>query len=188
MSRNGILLLFFVILIIVYVQNTVGSTENTKASFDNKSYFVQNLTNKQEAANFIAKIADALSKLVRHMAAKYPDHPDVKRLYARFDPNSISEGSMESGYTSYSVDKGRKIVLCIRQGDKTFVDFNTMLYVAVHEVAHVMTLELDHPPQFWKNFKFLLDEAMILNIYHKRPKGSTEPIPYCGISINNTIV
>lgn len=188
MSRsNAIVLILVILMIVLYIQQTVGSTENTKSTFDNKTYLVQNLSDKQDAADYIAKIAGALSKLVRHMAAKYPNNDDVKRMYARFDPSSISEGSIESGYTSYSVDKGRRIVLCIRQGDKTFVDFNTMLYVAIHEIAHVMTLELDHPPQFWINFKFLLEEAMILNIYSKRPKGSSEPIPYCGISINNTI-
>lgn len=187
MSWNGaIVISICLIIMIVYIQQSVDDMKSTNASFDDRAYFVQDLEDKQEAANYLARIAAALTSLVRHMAAKYPDNSDVRRMYTRFDPNALSEGSIESGYTSYSVNKGKKIVLCIRQEDKTFVDFNTMLYVAIHELAHVMTLELDHPPQFWSNFKFLLEEATSINLYHNKD-SSADPLPYCGINITLSV-
>lgn len=179
--------MIIVVIIIIYVQQSRGNNESTTSNVDNKTYSVQNLSDKQDAADYIARIATSLTRLVRHMVAKYPNNADVKRLYARFDPTAISEGSIESGYTSYSVNKGQRIVLCIRQGDKSFVDFDTMLYVAIHEVAHVMTLELDHPPSFWSNFKFLIQEAILLGIYIKKD-FMAKPVPYCGISISNSVV
>lgn len=184
---NTLLIITVVVIIIIYMQQSRGNTERTTSTIDNKGYFVQNLSDKQAAADYIARIAASLTSLVRHMVAKYPDNVDVKRMYARFDATAISEGSIESGYTSYSVNKGQRIVLCIRQGDKSFVDFDTMLYVAIHELAHVMTLEIDHPPSFWSNFKFLIQEAISIGIYNKKD-FTTTPVPYCGININNSVV
>jgi hypothetical protein len=42
----------------------------------------------------------------------------------------------------------------------TFVDKNVCLYVAIHELGHVMTAELGHTDTFWSNNKRLLKEAI----------------------------
>ena len=35
-------------------------------------------------------------------------------------------------------------------------DKNTMKFVLIHELAHVMTLENGHPPEFWKNMGYFI--------------------------------
>jgi hypothetical protein len=108
-------------------------------------------------------------------------------LYSNYNADSISEGTVESGYTSYSVNKGEKIILCIRQKDQSFVDKNTIMYVAVHELGHLMTKEVGHPDTFWKNFRFLLDEAIKIKLYIA-DNYAAKPKDYCGIQITNTIL
>jgi predicted metal-dependent hydrolase len=170
----------------MYIIHNYGEIEYIKAN-DNREYLVRNLDDKQEAANLLASITKDLETLVRHMMAKYPDNKDTIRLYANFNPDAISEGSVDSGYTSYSVNKGEKIILCIRQKDKSFVEKNTIMYVAIHELGHLMTSEVGHTDSFWKNFKFLLDEAISINLY-KPDNYNLNPKDYCGIKINNTIL
>jgi WLM domain len=63
---------------------------------------------------------------------------------------------MENGYTSYSVNKGEKIVMCVRQKDNSLVPKNVVMYVGIHELSHIMTSDIGHTPEFWDNFKFLL--------------------------------
>ena len=58
------------------------------------------------------------------------------------------------------------------------------MFVAIHEIAHIMTLSVGHTEEFWNNFKFLLENAVELNIYtpvdyKKEPEG------YCGMNITD---
>lgn len=183
---------FFVIFIIaiilmMYLMKHYGEVEYVRSTTDNREYLVRNLSDKQFAANLLSEITKALQDLVHHMMAKYPKRDDVLQLYNNFNPESISEGSVDSGYTSYSVNKGEKIILCIRQADKSFVDKNTVMYVAIHELGHLMTSEVGHTTMFWENFKFLLNEAISINLY-KKVDYNQDPHKYCGISINSSVV
>lgn len=163
--------------------------EYKTSEVDGQSYLVQKREDSGAAADLIASVTRDMVALVRHMVSKFPDDPDVTRLANNFDPRKISEGSATSGYTSYTVDKGARMVMCVRQADEagTFVDKNVILYVAIHEMGHVMTAELGHTDTFWSNNKRLLHEAIQEGIYTKTD-FATAPTAYCGIEIKNSIV
>lgn len=171
----------------MYIQHYYGEIEYIRSSVDKKEYLVRNLPDKQAAADYLADINKELTKLVNHMMAKYPENNDVKQLYENYNPKSVSEGSIESGYTSYSVNKGEKIILCIRQVDRSFVEKNVVLYVAIHELAHIMTPDIGHTPLFWSNFRWLLEEAILIKMY-KRIDYSEKPSDYCGIRITSSVI
>lgn len=175
------------LLLVMFIQNHYGEVEYVKSNLDNRHYLVRKLADAQDAADYLADINKRLVKLIRHMIAKFPDNEDVIRMYKNYNVNALSEGSLESGYTSYSVNKGEKVVLCIRQKDRSFVDKNVIMYVAIHELAHIMTKEVGHPDSFWRNFKFLLEEAMKIKLYIKVDYRDS-PQDYCGIKITNSIV
>ena len=113
-----------------------------RSSIDNKDYLVQNKNDKQQAADLLATVKGNLSKLVAHMNERYPGRSDVSRLVRKFNPDVITESSYKNKYTSYSINKGEKIVFCLRSRDENqkLVDLNTMMFVAIHELAHVMTI------------------------------------------------
>lgn len=183
-----IFVIFVMILIIImFIQKHYGEVEYFRSDVDDKYYLVRKLPNMSEAANFLAEINMNLVKLIRHMVAKYPDNEEVAQLYKKYNPAALSEGSVDSGYTSYSINKGEKLILCIRQKDKSFVEMNVILYVAVHELAHIMTTEVGHTTTFWNNFRFLLNEAVLIGIY-KKQDFKNKPEEYCGIQINNSII
>jgi len=175
------------VILLMYLMKHYGEVEYVRSSTDNREYLVRNLSDKQQAANLLASVTKDLQRLVQHMMAKYSDDERTLYLYKNFNPDSISEGSVDSGYTSYSVNKGEKIIICIRQKDGTFVDKNTIMYVAIHELGHLMTREVGHTPSFWDNFKFLLNEAMEMQLYVKT-NYANDPQDYCGIKITNSIV
>jgi hypothetical protein len=175
------------VILLMYLMKHYGEVEYVRSSSDNKEYLVRNLSDKQQAADLLASVTKDLQRLVQHMLAKYPERETAQQLYKNFNPNSISEGSVDSGYTSYSVNKGEKIIICIRQKNKSFVDKNTVMYVAVHELGHLMTKEIGHTPSFWENFKFLLSEAVLIGLY-KKVDFDKKPAEYCGISITGSVI
>ena len=182
-----IILMIFLI-VVIFIRNHYGEVEYNKSSIDNRFYLVRKLPDSDEAANYLARVNAKLIKLVRHMMAKYENNKDVLQLYQNYNPTALSEGSSESGYTSYSINKGESLILCIRQKDsQAFVDMNVIMYVAIHELAHIMTHEVGHTDAFWKNFRFLLEEAISENIYTKIDFNNS-PKDYCGIKIANSVV
>ena len=178
-----------VILVTGYMMYRSSYEEVTyvKSKVDNKEYLVQNKGDKRQAADLLANVKINLSKLVKHCDEKYKNNGDVKRMVKKFNPDAITESSHKNKYTSYSINKGEKIVFCLRSRDdkQKLIDLNTIMFVAVHELAHVMTLSTGHTEEFWKNFKFLLQEAVAINIY-KEQDYAVKPKKYCGLTITHT--
>jgi len=112
---------------------------------------------------------------------------DIERLKKNFNPDAFSETTPDAKYTSYSVNKGEKIVFCLRdkkEGEK-LVKENIMTFVSIHELAHLMTKSIGHEPDFWANFKLLLKVSIDNGLYKNIDFNST-PKPYCGINITDT--
>jgi hypothetical protein len=112
---------------------------------------------------------------------------DILRLSKNFNPDAFSETTPDAKYTSYSVNKGEKIVFCLRDkkdGEK-LVKENIMTFVSIHELSHLMTKSVGHEPEFWSNFKLLLKISIDNGLYKNIDFNST-PKPYCGIQITDT--
>lgn len=185
--HNIVIASFIIIIAYMYVENKYNDVGYEVATFDNRRYLVRNLDDRQEAANLLAKIRKNLEDLCDDLKKVYPKNDAVNRLIIKFNPESISETAKNSKYTSYSVNKGEKIVLCLRARDDTekLIDENTLMFVSLHEIAHIMTKSVGHKREFWKNFKFLLKHAIKIGLY-KHEDYNTKPKKYCGIMITDT--
>jgi len=158
---------------------------------DGQTYEMQNLPNKETAVVLMAKIRANLSKL----HAYYRDtptvnqEPPVKLFCSRFSTDVFSENDMQSPDTSYSENKGQKIVVCLR--DKTnppqypLIDENTVMFVMLHEMAHLMTESIGHTQEFWTNFKRILQDGMQIGIY-AQVNYARQPTAYCGMTITDS--
>ena len=64
---------------------------------------------------------------------------------------------------------------------------NTINYVAIHELSHLMTTSIGHTSEFWNNMKFLLQEVIDspLKIYTYQPYHKI-PQEYCGTTISDS--
>ena len=65
--------------------------------------------------------------------------------------------------------------------EQKIVKKNTLMFVALHELAHVISVTIGHNDEFWTDFKFLLKEAWEIGIYKKqdfknKPKDIVEQI------------
>ena len=176
-----------IVLYLLWNTYATGNIEQVQSPVDNQKYWVQNRPDKTEAAALLAKIRENLVLLHQHLIKMYPEDPRVIQLKKNFNPDSIMEGEESDKYTSYSVNKGEKIVFCLRKKDEegTLMDLNTMMFVAIHEYAHVGTSSTGHTPEFWENFSWLLIEAMNIGVYRKQDFKNS-PEDYCGIQITSS--
>jgi predicted metal-dependent hydrolase len=158
--------------------------DNVISTFDNKTYEVQKKDDSEEAANLLAKIREKIMVLVGHLKMSYPSDPRIERINNNFKSDRIKEGIQKPGVTSYSINKGEQIVLCLRTNNK-LMDINTMMFVILHELAHIATVSIGHTDEFWDNFKWILEESINIGIYTKQD-FKKEPVEYCGMDITSS--
>jgi hypothetical protein len=176
-----------------FVAAAHDGVDSVRSGVDGRAYVVRALPDRQAAADALARVAAKLQTLVNAMAERYPDDADVARLRARFRADAIQEAGSAAYGTSYTLNKTR-IVLCLRSRDAAtrgaLTDDNTVTFVAVHELAHVMTAATstrEHTPEFWRNFRRLLREAVRLGLYTDVDYAA-HPVPYCGIVIDQSVL
>jgi hypothetical protein len=191
MNKENILFYSLVLLIIGIALRTYMNSElfNLKciiSNVDGNKYCVRERNKIQLVADLLANVTNKLKDLVKHMKKKYPSRDNVKRLVENFNPQKIYETLPTSTHTAYSENKGEKMAFCVttsKDGNK-LIDENTLTFVAVHELAHIATKSIGHKDEFWNNFKFLLEEAKIINIYTPEDYKK-KPKEYCGMKITD---
>jgi hypothetical protein len=165
-------------------------TTMVTSTVDGKTYKVRDMPDKQKAANLMATLRIKLIKLCDALERKYPDKDQVKRMVRNFraDPDRFMEATPDSEHTSSTVNKGESIHMCLRQRegpDESLVDENVMMFVALHEFAHICTESIGHDSTFWNNFGWILKEAEALNLY-RYTDFAAHPVSYCGVHITDS--
>lgn len=160
-----------------------------KSNVDGNSYHVRDMPDKQAAADLLARVRLRMKKLYLHLESSYPDKPQVQQLLQNFRPDAerLLESTPDEEHTSFSVNKGQKVHLCLRQrqgANENLVDENIMIFVALHEMAHMITKSIGHEPEFWNNFGWLLREAEKTGVYQYQD-FKAQPVSYCGVQITD---
>lgn len=191
-KKINYILYSFLLIFILYIAKVYLTSKNkdlvwVKSSIDGLVYKVQNRPDKLEAANMLAKIRAKLMKLSIFLYKKYPNDKASIRVIQKYMPDSIYESEPNSNQTSFSVNKGEKVVFCIRSKNKSrnLEDENTLTFVALHELAHIMSKGWGHKTEFWQNFKFILQNSIEAGIYEYQNFRS-KPVKYCGVDITRS--
>lgn len=182
-----IMLFIFLIALKMYYDSDEFNLRCIVSTIDGKKYCVRERNNIQNASNLLARTTEKLEYLVENVGQRYPDRENVQKLVKNFNPTTIKETLPTSEFTAYSENKGEKIAFCLNKkktDNNNLIDSNTLMFVAIHEIAHIMTTSVGHTEEFWNNFKFLLENAVELKIYtpvdyKKEPEG------YCGMDITD---
>lgn len=203
-----------VIIFFTFIVNYRRDVELVEAK-DGEKYLVRKMPDKKQAADMLSDIKKTLSGVVNIIKGKTSDElyniyksantnqtilnngtiskkdfeNSINRLIKNYNPNAciFSENVPTSTYTAYTVNKGEEIVFCLRlkrEGD-ALVPLNTILFVALHEITHIMTKSIGHEPEFWNNFSFILKIAIDDCLYHS-VDYSVNTKKYCGIDVTST--
>lgn len=203
--KETILIIIFISIILLFITINKNEIIFIESFIDSNPYLVRNLPDKKQAANTLALIKKKMKELIIFIKkeietlkekdinnfsnTKY-SHMELymNRILKQFNYIIIRESSANSKFTSYSVNKGEEMVFCLRsKKDNSIHDINELMYVAIHELAHVGCTEIGHTPLFLKINTFLLDKARDIGIY-KYKNYSQFPEEYCGMTLTSNIL
>lgn len=102
---------------------------------------------------------------------------DIKKRLEMINPK-YGKIPIREGGSSYTDNKSI-IYLCLSHPvTKHKYSINVLMYVALHEVGHVISTKYGHGKEWKDNFDSLLKKAIDLGIYDPREKP---PDDYCGM-------
>ena len=191
MEKHSIFFYIFIAVILlfclrIYYDSDAFNLKCIIASKDGNTYCVREREKLELAANLLAEVTQKMKDMVAYMKQTHPEDPRTIRLVEGFNPQKISETLPTSELTAYSENKGEKLAFCLnttKEGNK-LIDLNTLTFVALHELSHIMTESVGHNQEFWQNFKFLLENAKAAGIYNP-VDYKKKPQEYCGMKIND---
>lgn len=188
-----IIIMVTIIIGILYFRIQYYDMTYVKSDIDGAYYLVRNVNDKQHASNMLSRIKQNIFCITKYVKDHRDEYPEMKQYIDQLDTRIknaiIQENSKNSNYTSYSVNKGEQIVFCLRttDDDGKLHDINLLMYVVIHEMAHVGCPEIGHTPLFVKIFKFLCYRSIDLKLYTKI-EFDKNPAKYCGIDIVDSVV
>ena len=96
----------------------------------------------------------------------------------RYNPTVVREGHGENGDTSFVINKGKELVMCMKDREGRYHDMQLLKYVILHEISHIGSIEFDHGDEFWSNFQWLL-KYLSSKGYYTPDDYSKRPVEYC---------
>ncbi len=103
----------------------------------------------------------------------------VHSLITKFNPTVIQENAPDNADTSYVIDKGNELAICLRGAGNSLHDIELLKFVLLHEMTHIGSHETGHEEEFWTNFRWLLHYLSDHGLYTPRDYRR-HPQLYCG--------
>lgn len=196
--------LLILVLAYIYIEPTYEHVPS-----QGRLWKVLDYKNKAEAATLLGKVHAKLMKLMRVLREKYHiDETDeeiancighsraintpgdvyniVANLLSNYNPDNMYENDARgTTETSYTVNKGQAMYLCLRQktDPNKLVSEDELMFVLLHECAHIANYRgWGHQQNFWEVFLFILHEAKLAGIYTPIDYAR-KPVDYCGLLI-----
>lgn len=215
-ALNGAIgIVIVLIILVIFVQKasawrrrdqfTLDRTRGVRSQVDGLTYRVHLIhSNSENAADVMAQLNTSAIELMRYLRRKYLREPAhgvysgrkkaTKRLLGLYNPDNLAENSPRDpeGDTSYTIDKGAILAICLREKDPRRAgqpdahdihDLETLKFVVLHELTHIAIEDVDHPKIFWESFKFILQDAQEAGIIRGVDYSRT-PTVYCGMDID----
>jgi len=192
MDKSDIFIYIFIGLVVVFsihlfLKSDMVNLKCIISDVDGNTYCVRDRSKLKDAVNLLAEVTTRCTKLVNYLHSNYQNDDRCQRLYNNYNPLKITETLPTSKLKAYSENKGEKIAFCLNKKNENndkLIDINTLTFVALHELSHLMTKSIGHDKDFWDNFKFILDNAVEIKIYDP-VNYRANPQNYCGMNITD---
>jgi hypothetical protein len=185
-------ILFFIMIYLIYLLYNINIIQLETLS--GTKFTIYNNNNIEEKQILLSKVIEDMIKLKKHLFEIQNDFPEYKPYIIQLNKNftnsrtKIYETNPLSNLTSYSVNKGEELSICLKSKvTGELHDNNLLIYVTVHEMSHFACPEVGHGELFQKIFKMFLNEAVKIGIYIKLDY-SKQPVEYCGMNLTSSIL
>ena len=100
------------------------------------------------------------------------DKDNIKETYSDINPSisdilgAINSITLHEGDDTYTINKAKTYV-CLTDENGDYYNDHTLIYVILHEMAHVLCDEIGHTDKFHKIFDNILDKAVECGLHDR---------------------
>jgi hypothetical protein len=148
-------------------------------------YFDQRLVRRWHSPDKKQTVARKLKEvevILHDLLARGPrECPKFNRIRRRWNGKLFETSSEDhpDDALAYSIDKGAAIHICVLDENGNVAETNAMVFVAIHELAHVAEKLYGHGPSFYETMRYLLEIADGLGVYSYE-NHETSFVSLCG--------
>ena len=163
MNINNETIIFVIILILFIIMYYIRKSKLTivEGSDTGMKLMVYNDKNKRASAGLLEQIIKRMFKFRNQIIKdkekyeEYAEYIGLLETNLTEDRTKIYENDPNSDLTSYSVNKGEELAFCLKsKRTGNLHDINLLMYVCLHEMAHIACPEIGHGDLFKKIFRF----------------------------------
>ena len=103
------------------------------------------------------------TQILEHYARNEPKILEIKERLRTVHPR-VDSLEFFAGNKSYTINK-QKVYLCLKDEKGDYYEDNMLIYVGLHELAHVLCDEVGHTDKWKKIFEDLLVDAEKKGVY-----------------------
>jgi len=194
--KNEEICMISFVVVLIYIMYKIRKNKLTivEASDNGMKLMVYNDKDKRKSADLLAEIIKRMFMLRNTLINEKNKYPEYKQYIELLEENlteertKIYENDPNSDLTSFSVNKGEELAFCLKSKRNGQIhEVNLLIYVALHEMAHIACPEIGHGDLFKKIFRFLTLKAIDMGIYQKVDYNQS-PVEYCGMVLSSSIV
>jgi hypothetical protein len=193
MKESFIISMLFIIIFVLYLSQKKNVVK-VESDYDGNKYYVYDDNMKLESAKLLSQVVERMFRLKDILYKTKADYPEyekyVDQLNRNFDKQrtKIYENGPDSDLTSYSINKGEEMAVCLRsKKNGQLHQINLLMYVTIHEMAHIACPETGHTQLFKDIFAHFIRVAISNNIYSNE-NYAANPVEYCGMKLSSSIV
>jgi len=117
------------------------------------------------------------------VAHSWPDQSRAFRMQQRWEGIEMLETMPGEKTVAYVIDKGKSMSVCLTdKSTQKLHELNTTMFVALHELSHIMSSSWGHGPEFWENFRVILKVAIDTKVYRHVDYTNKNEM-FCGTNI-----
>ena len=105
-----------------------------------------------------------LNHVIERFKQEDPKLHELRSRLRMIRPDTVDKLILLEDQKSYTINK-KKVYMCLRDEKGDYYHDNMLMFVALHELAHVLCDEIGHTEKFHSIFQQLLKEASDMNIY-----------------------
>ena len=164
-----LIIIIFIILLITLLIKKKKKNQIYISKLDNKYYIVNNLSEKEKVSFILSKIRNKIIYLTENFSINTNNEPYILNIKKKIYKTKFIQNKNkfpQKSKISYSINKGEEIILCVYDYNiNKFYDINVLIYVSIHELAHIANPTIGHDESFYFIFNNLLEEAIRLKVY-----------------------
>ena len=197
----GLIIVLILGLIIYFLYYLIKPFLPSEQFINYQNYqILKKFNHKDKASSLLSNIDQNINEIINAFNTKYSNISDLnvcneqkklldtvkRKLNKTYKSNSLQENfpTVVGKDVSYNINKGEVISICLRNYNNPdeFHEFNDLLFVTIHEIAHSCNESYGHDRKFWKIFRILLEVAIENNLY-KNINYQRESTNYCSMKI-----